>query len=148
MNFDVNSWVNITLPAAITSPGNYRITAPYTGRGTALIIEANNVTVDGQNNLIQNLILPLVESDITPHMPSGTGIILSRSENLTLENFNIQGERYGIRALESSFTITNSNFSDCTNYGILARAATTIVLPAVTSKETMKDSAVRAALMQ
>ena len=121
LNFNVNTWINITLPARITSPGNYRITAPYTGRGTALTIEASNVTVDGQNNLIQNLMLPLVESDIAPLTPSGTGVMLSYSENLTLMNFNIQGERTGIRARESSFTVTNSNFSDCTNYGILVQ---------------------------
>ena len=121
LNFDVNTWVNITLPATITSPGHYRISSPYTGRGIALTIAANNVTIDGQNNQIQNSLIRPIQSDITPQIPSGTGVTIRDSENVTLENFNIQNETIGIEALDSSFTIRNCNFTGNYEYGIMAQ---------------------------
>ena len=53
LGFDINTWVPINLPAVITQPGNYLVASSWSGNQTAITIQADNVTVDGQNYLIE-----------------------------------------------------------------------------------------------
>jgi len=46
------TWTDINLPYTITEAGNYRITSPWNISGVGLSINASDVVVDGQNNLI------------------------------------------------------------------------------------------------
>jgi len=105
-----DTWTDITLPYTITQSGNYRITSPWTGTGTGLTIEASNVVVDGQNNLLQ---LTQDSGDCAIQISSG-------SLNVVLQNINETTGSLGLYALSGNFTVQDSNFSNNTEYGLLA----------------------------
>jgi parallel beta-helix repeat protein len=72
-----DTWSQITLPAVISSAGNYKITGPWTGAGTALTITASDVVVDGQN-------FPLQPNALA----SKVLIIAPNATNILVENIN------------------------------------------------------------
>ncbi|NLF88478.1 hypothetical protein GX563_06610 [Candidatus Bathyarchaeota archaeon] len=77
--FDVNQWVNITLPAEIYSPGRYRIMSSFVSDVPALGIYANNVTVDGGNFTIAG-----------KNMAFSPAVYAQGVSNLTIENLTVQ----------------------------------------------------------
>ena len=110
-----DNWTDITLPYTITQSGNYRITQPWTGSGIGLTIDASNVVVDGQNNLLQ----------LTNQGPGNYGIQISPgSLNAVLENINETGGNVGLWAeYASSFTVQYSNLTNNLNAGLDAYSA-------------------------
>ncbi|HEY9753796.1 MAG TPA: right-handed parallel beta-helix repeat-containing protein [Oculatellaceae cyanobacterium] len=112
------TWTDITLPYTITQGGSYRISGAFNGSGTALTINASNVVVDGQNNLIS---LNQSEGD--------TAIsILQNSRNVLLRNINATGADYGVYAREGNFTVTDSLFTNNNSTGVFAFNATSFVI--------------------
>ncbi len=96
------TWTDITLPYTITQSGHYRISATWSGNGTGLVINASNVAVDGQNNLIS----------LTQNDENCIGIwINSGSLNVLLENINITGGAFGLYASSHSFALINSSIN-------------------------------------
>jgi nitrous oxidase accessory protein len=94
--FDVNQWVNISLPAAIYSPGNYRIMGSYLGEGPALQISASNVTVNGQNFTVAN-------------STSAPAVYIQEGSNITVENMTVQNSYIGFVVTSSNTTLRNVN---------------------------------------
>jgi len=108
--FDVNQWVNITLPAEIYSPGRYRIISSLVSDTSALGIYANNVTVDGGNLTIagENMalfpavyaqgVLNLTIENLT--VQKSLGVLIS-GQNVILRNINTNNTLAGIYLQES-----------------------------------------------
>lgn len=95
-SFDVNQWVNISLPAAIYSPGNYRIMSSCTGAGTALKVSASNVTVNGQYYPIAN-------------STAGPAVYVKAGSNITIANMTVQDSIVGVYVRGSNITVRNVN---------------------------------------
>jgi parallel beta-helix repeat protein len=107
-------WTDITLPFTITEGGSYRVTAPWMGSGTALSINASNVVVDGQNNLIE---LTQTEGDYAI-------VVAPDTSNVVLMNINETSADYGLYAQEGSFTAQSSRFTNNTSAAVFADNAT------------------------
>jgi hypothetical protein len=113
------SWIEVTLPCTISQGGNYRIISSWTGTGTALIINATDVVVDGQNKLI------LSDGD-------GTAIkITNSSENVLLKNLRQKNANVGLKAAGDNFTVQDSQFRGNDKYGIHANSCTNFKLKTV-----------------
>ena len=97
--FDVNQWVNITLPATIYSPGHYRIMTSYLGAGPALQISASNVTVDGQYFTI----------DLAASSSNAPAVYIKEGSNITIENITVQSSFAGFLVTASDITLKNVN---------------------------------------
>jgi parallel beta-helix repeat protein len=110
--FDVNQWMNISLPAAIYSPGNYRIMGSYMGEGPALRISASNVTVNGQNYTVAN-------------STSAPVVYIKEGSNITIENMTIQNSYIGILAMSTNTTLRNVN-TNATLAGIYLQDAANV----------------------
>ena len=105
------TWTDITLPYTVTEGGSYRVTSPWTGTGVGLSINASNVVVDGQNNLIE-----LNQTEDADYAI----VIAPGSSNVLLENINQTSADYGLYAEEGNFTTRNSTFTNNTSSGIFA----------------------------
>ena len=110
LDFDINTWVPITLPAEITQPGNYRIVSGWTSESdevvTGLTISSSDVVVDGQNCSIET------GSAMFPMMNFGV-LINEGCSNVMLENINVTNSIFGIASLESSnFTVKYSTLNN------------------------------------
>ncbi len=79
-NFNVHQWIDITLPAEIYSPGNYRIVESWRGNTTGLQIFANDVTVDGQNSTITASLFDGAFSGVS-----------AEGSNIDIGNLTVQG---------------------------------------------------------
>ncbi len=99
------TWTDITLPYTIMESGNYRIIQACDSPGTILSINASNIVVDGQDNLIQST---QSEDDYAISIaPSCT--------NILLKNFNVTGSDYGVYAIETgNITVEESTFTNNT----------------------------------
>ena len=116
---ETETWVNIpTLPYTITESGNYRITTPYNVSGLALSVNASNVVVDGQNNLIR---LNQTEGDYAV-------VIAPGSTNVLLENINETGADYGVYAQEGNFTAQSCLFTNNTSAAVFAYNVTNFAI--------------------
>lgn len=110
--FDVNQWVNISLPAAIYSPGNYRIVSSYLGEGPALQISASNVTVDGQYFTVAN-------------STSAPAVYIQEGSNITVENMTVQNSYIGFVVTSANTTLRNVN-TNATLAGIYCEDAANV----------------------
>jgi parallel beta-helix repeat protein len=108
LDFDVNSWVPITLPAIITQPGNYTVAAPYSGEKTAIIIASDNVNIDGQNCLIETY----------TSGNSAMAVLLDIVSNVTIRNLHVENSMMGVYGIVSNFTLTDSNLSNNSFSGV------------------------------
>lgn len=116
---ETETWTAISsLPYTITEAGNYRITSPCNISGIGLSINASDVVVDGQNNLIQ----------LTQAQDEYAILIAPGCRNVLLENINQTRSDFGIFAEEASFTVQNSFFTNNTSAGILAFNSTGIIV--------------------
>ena len=111
-NFDVNQWVNVSLPAEIYSPGNYRIIGSYNGEGPALQISASNVTVNGQYKTV---------ADST----SAPAVYIKEGSNITVENMTVQNSYIGFLVMSSNTTLKNVN-TNATLAGIYLQDAANV----------------------
>ncbi|MCW4025018.1 MAG: right-handed parallel beta-helix repeat-containing protein [Candidatus Bathyarchaeota archaeon] len=107
LDFDVNSWVPITLPAIITQPGNYKVAAPYSGEETAIVVASDNVNIDGQNYLIE-----------TYASGSSRAVLLDIVSNITIRNLHVENSMVGIFGIANNFTLTDSNLSNNSFSGV------------------------------
>lgn len=113
------TWTDITLPYTITSGGNYRITQAYTGSGVILAINASNVVVDGQDQLIQS----------TQATDDQAIKILQNCTNILLKNINQTGSDYGLYAVETkNLTVEDSTFENNTSTALFAFNVTDLTL--------------------
>jgi hypothetical protein len=100
--------IDLSVTQTISAPGNYMITGPWNGSGTALTIDANSVVVDGQNCLL-----------------TGDGNndallqVFPGCSNITLENINETNATVGLYADSAgNISITDSAFSENGNLGL------------------------------
>lgn len=111
-------WKDITLPYTITSAGNYRIADSWisgTPDTQALIINASNVIVDGQNRAIN----VSYSNDGQP-----AAILVYCQSNVTLTNINITGSYYGVLAEScTNSAVEDSVISHTYNAGIQFNAS-------------------------
>jgi parallel beta-helix repeat protein len=107
LDFDMNSWVPINLPAIITQPGNYKVASPYSGEETAIVVASDNVNIDGQNYLIE-----------TYTNGSSMAVLLDIVSNLTIRNLHVENSRVGVFGPANNFTLTDSNLSNNSFSGV------------------------------
>jgi parallel beta-helix repeat protein len=106
LGFDINTWVSVNLPAVITQPGNYLVASSWSGNQTAITIQADNVTVDGQNCLIKG---EGNDGDIGESF----GVIIASASNVTLRNINVANSSFGVGSSAENYTITDCSFNYC-----------------------------------
>jgi parallel beta-helix repeat protein len=108
------TWVNITsLPFTITESGNYYITGPCNISGVGLSINASNVVVDGQNNLLR---LTQTEGEYAIR-------IAPNCTNVLLKNINQTASDYGVYAESGNFTVESCIFTNNTSAGVFTYCA-------------------------
>lgn len=111
----------ITLPATITSPGNYVVGSDYTTAQNGIIViavYASNVTIDMQNHVING---PTNVSNVTT-----VGIAASEQRNITIRNGTINNCLYGIQLTgnrssttnNTSHRIENMRFNSCSTISV------------------------------
>ncbi len=106
LGFDINTWVPINLPAVITQPGNYRVASSWSGNQTAITIQADNVTVDGQNYLIEG-------GGNGGDFGESIGVMIDSASNVTLRNINVANSTFGVASFAENYTITDCSFNYC-----------------------------------
>ena len=98
LGFDINTWVPINLPAVITQPGNYLVASSWSGNQTAITIQADNVTVDGQNYLIE-------AGGNGGDIGESVGVMIESASNVTLRNINVANSTFGVSSFAENYTI-------------------------------------------
>ncbi len=115
--------IDLSVTQTISAPGDYMIAGPWTGSGTALTIDANNVVVDGQNCLL------------TGDGNNGALLQVSPScSNITLENINETNADIGLYANSAgNISIMDSTFSENGNLGLGFDSSSNISIVATAS---------------
>ena len=104
------TWTDITLPYTITQSGNYRIAAAWSGSGTGLSVNASNVVVDGQNNLLRQ------GGDDADYAIQ----INENCTNVLLTNINEANADTGLQSFSGNFTVQDCTFVNNTGESIEA----------------------------